>query len=458
MLTQLGVQPAPMGTPGRHALEAGCRYVLSVLCGMDGSTLPAFAESVHYGTVEDAPEAARLVIEPSPFFQADTYGTEASVPQLPLDHVMGVPLLFGSPEITRQDDRIVTSADLIASAYFLLTRYEEAVRPDVRDEHGRFPGGESLPCRGGFLDRPVVDEYAGLLQRWLGQLGIEIPKRPSGIRKVYLTHDVDIPWRWGHLGTACRASASRVLKRSREPMEPLLCYFGVRKDPMDCFDWMLDQDMSLVQRLGPDRVETIVFMMAGGVPPRDGYYRIHSRRTASLLRRLMRGGAAIGLHASYEAGCRPAAIPCEVAALAKAVGRPITDSRHHFLACREPEDLAALEQAGIRRDFTMAYADVAGFRLGTCRGVKWFDLQENQVTDLTLYPMTLMDCTLDRPDYMGLDYEQAHDVSGKMLEHIRRHNGDAVLLWHNTELTDEKTAGGSYQKRLYAELLKKLGG
>lgn len=52
--------------------------------------------------------------------------------------------------------------DFVASAYFLMSRYEELLNPE-RDEHGRFPGKVSVPYRNHFIDRPIVDEYS----RWL---------------------------------------------------------------------------------------------------------------------------------------------------------------------------------------------------------------------------------------------------------------------------------------------------
>ncbi|OAV66709.1 hypothetical protein Barb6_02535 [Bacteroidales bacterium Barb6] len=68
------------------------------------------------------------------------------------------------------------------------------MRRGVRDEHGRFPGRESLSARAGFLHRPVVDEYGRLLHRWLRQAGVPLPEEKQGIRKIYLTHDVDAPF------------------------------------------------------------------------------------------------------------------------------------------------------------------------------------------------------------------------------------------------------------------------
>ena len=90
------------------------------------------------------------------------------------------------------DNTLVLHADLIASTYFLISRYEEMVQPNKRDVHGRFPGKESLPYRAGFIDSPLVDEYGKLLRSQLRGTGCKVPESQQQIRKIYLTHDVDL--------------------------------------------------------------------------------------------------------------------------------------------------------------------------------------------------------------------------------------------------------------------------
>jgi hypothetical protein len=131
-------------------------------------------------------------------------------------------------------------------------------------------------------------------------------------------------------------------------------------------------------------------------------------------------------------------------------------NRHHFLAQREPEHTTALAEAGITDDFSMGYADVAGFRLGTCRPVRWFDPVAMRLTHLTLHPMTVMECTLDRPEYMNLNYEQARSTCFSLLYQVAKHHGEAVLLWHNTQLAESSAKAGSYQRQLYLDVLKHL--
>lgn len=428
--------------------------VLSFLCGA-----AADRGTVCYGTPDSASAAARVVILPSGFFANGTYGHPASLPVPPLEEIDGTPLLFGRSRIERQSGpdgtpRLIVHADLVASAYFLLTRYEEIVRRETRDAHGRFPGKESLPYRAGFLQRPIVDEYAALLRKWLREVGVPAADPPPRIRKIHLTHDVDSPWAWATLG----AAAAGIGRHPARFWEPLFSYWGwtENRDPQDCFQWILERDGAVRASLGAARVESTYFMLAAEGGEHDGRDYLHDRRMKRLLGRFIGHEATIGLHASYAAGKDPTRLPAEKARLERASGRACRCNRHHFLAAREPEDLSALESAGFTDDFTMGYADVAGFRLGTCRPVPWFDPVALRATNLVLHPMTAMDCTLDRKRYMNLDYEGAKSACCTLLAEVRKHNGEAVLLWHNTELSETAAARGSYQRKLYQDLLSHL--
>ena len=105
-------------------------------------------------------------------------------------------------------------------------------------------------------------------------------------------------------------------------------------------------------------------------------------------------------------------------------------------------------------DFTMGYADVNGFRLGTCRPVKWINPITRQITSLTLHPLSIMDCTLDESKYMGLNEEEALKYCLNILYEIKQYNGEVVLLWHNSSFSEIDKP--NYHKRLYLRLLKEL--
>ena len=129
-------------------------------------------------------------------------------------------------------------------------------------------------------------------------------------------------------------------------------------------------------------------------------------------------------------------------------------NRHHFLASRNPEDLDILEQSGITDDFTMGYADVAGFRLGTSRPVRWINPIKKRISSLLLHPLIIMDCTLNESHYMGLNYDEAFSYSSQLIDQIKKTNGEFVLLWHNNSLSITHTNFPS--EKLYRSIIEKL--
>ena len=104
-------------------------------------------------------------------------------------------------------------------------------------------------------------------------------------------------------------------------------------------------------------------------------------------------------------------------------------------------------------DFTMGYADVAGFRLGTCHPVRWINPITRRLSPLLLHPLIIMDCSLDAPKYMGLSHDEAFTYGLNLIEQVRKVNGELVLLWHNENVMPSSP---SYLRELYAELLNEL--
>jgi len=432
----------------REQVEACVAYALSVLLGDEGPRLRR-ERKMHYGPAEDAPDGA-LCFVPSGFFGRD-YGTAASLPEVPLSEVEGVPLLFGSPEVRREGGRLVVRADLVASAFFLLTRYEEMVRREARDAHGRFPAKESLPARAGFLGRPVVDGYAARVRRWLAAIGVRLPE-PSGRVSVLLTHDVDVMRRYPGLA---RTTAGALLGRRpwRDVGGACKVRLGLRADPYLTFDALMDADRRFAQGVGDRaRVECGYFFAAGKRGPNEAKYDVRSRSARALTERAKQSGGFVGLHASHAAGRRPELIAGEKARLEKVVGERVRRNRHHYLAWREIEDGWRLAEAGIDWDSSLGFSDAVGFRLGVCRPVPLFDPVWFRPMGIVEHPLTVMDSALLGPGPMGVGEEQAITKCVELLHRVRRHGGEFVLLWHNV------MAGRSASEHvgLYARLLERL--
>lgn len=429
-------------------------YALSVLLNVPPQRFQ-WPDWLAYDDGAAKSDCARLQILPSDFF-GWRYGSAQSLPGPILQRINGVPLLYGAPSVERAGQSLVIRADVIASTYFLLTRYEEWVRRDVRDAHGRFPGKESLPYRAGFIDRPVVEEYGQLLRTWAREVGIHLPAAKRRF-SVLLTHDVDTlginpsplqPLRSLASGLVGRQPMGAAVRRAASGL-------GLGRDPLDNLDDVVRVDGRLTDRLGPDRCRSVYFFMAGGRAAPDGAYDIRTPKARKALDGVLNAGCDLGLHASYEAGQRPELIDRERATLEEVAGVPIYKNRHHYLTLREPEDAEPLAAAGITWDASLGYADLPGFRLGVCRPVPLFDPIRCKPVGIEEHPLIVMDCTLSHETYMNLGEEAAFDHVCKLADATFRHQGEFVVLWHNTVLAPTDPG---YHRRLYPRVLDYLAG
>ena len=427
-----------------HAIH----YIIRFLLGEDISE--EIVAAIGYTNNSKHYDRYSIVIIPSGFFTNHIYGTVSSLPELPLQEIEGTPLLFGSPLVEQIGDTLVIHSDIIASTYFLITRYEEIVQRNVRDEHGRFPGKHSLPYRAGFLHRPIVDEYRILLRKWLRQYGLRIPDVKKEIQHIYLTHDLDAP-------TLYRTwkGVIRSVRDKRGILQSIQGKYGpLENDPYYTFPWLFEKNNVLREQAGKDICQEILFIRGGGKTKQDKpHYSLSSKDISQLLEAASNNGMAIGLHASYQAGLSPGLVKKEKAILEEHTGKSIRLNRHHFLSSREPEDMTQLEAAGITDDFTMGYADVAGFRLGTSYPVRWINPVNRRLSSILLHPLTVMDCSLEEKKYMGLNYEEAQVYSLNLVEQVKNVGGELTLLWHNTSVRENTD---SYLRKLYSHLLNEL--
>jgi hypothetical protein len=392
----------------------------------------------------------KVVIVPSNFFNDNTYGTPQSMPSLPLQEIEGIPFLYGYPKIEKIKNTIICYADLIASTYFLLSRYEEYINPNTnRDPHGRYIGKNSIPALAKFIHRPIIDEYSILLRQLLHQTNITLTPIPQQINHIYLTHDVDSITNYrrfrGLLGGLYRS----IFQKNNSLITILKSLTNINNDPAYTFPWIINQDNQL------PKATKIYFIKAThkAIGHDRPAYNLTGKNFTHLKNEILTTSpnTIFGLHASYKSGNTPNIIPNEQKLLQNAIeNQKITTSRHHYLRSLHPNDMEALIDAHITDDFTMGYADIAGFRIGTCRATRFINPATRKLTTLTLHPLTIMDCTLTTPQYMNLNHKQALSYTKSLINETQKHNGDLCLLWHNTTFNDIK------HKEIYTEIINYL--
>jgi hypothetical protein len=336
------------------------------------------------------------------------------------DTVIG---LYGRPHFSVETQRIECGLDLFASAFFMLTRWEEDA-PRHYDKHGRFPADKSLAAQANFLHRPVVNEWADLLWQMLQRLGWQ-PPRPKRHFQLSVSCDVDHPRLWWSASDRLRTLAGAVFKRSdlQEVHYFIKNHLFRKKDPFDVFDEWLDllEQQQLVAQ----------FNFLGARPRKsDCWYPLEHPFIKNLMEKIARRGHRIGFHPSYESFENQDRFVHELASLRAISPLEITSGRQHYLRFAAPGTWRVWQAAGLIFDSTVGYPEAEGFRCGICHDYPVFDVTQRKMLALREKPLLAMDVTLAQ--YRHYSPEQAATRLEQLRREVTKHGGEFTLLWHNS--------------------------
>lgn len=374
-------------------------YIITWLCYGDEEA----AKRVAYTDDEKALETHDVIIVPSGHL-----GKDLIIPELK------------KPVVEQPSkDKSIIRTDIVYAVFFFTSRAEELLNPQ-RDEHGRFAARFSVLSQKSRLHIPRLDEYARLV---LKQLQLPLPE--PGFGHIYLTHDIDAISKYRSLRSALGG-----IKRG-EAKQVWASLKDIHNDPYYTFPWLLEQDAKV------SHADAIYFVKRTHGRGFDyPQYCLHGRDFKNLKHMLRHRNVYLGVHGSYYGS-----IPnIQYSRMFRA----------HYLRC-DIDHMQRLADAGYTDDFTMGFADQAGFRLQTCRAIRWINPVTMQLTNLTLHPLTIMDCTLSNENYMHLTEDEAYFFCERLISKVRLHHGDLCLLWHNSIINNT-----TYHRSLYSKLLELL--
>jgi hypothetical protein len=362
-----------------------------------------------------------------------------------LAHLAPLPILYGAPSLTIAPDRIDCSIDIFGSIFFMLSRFEEIVRPE-RDVHDRFPATASLAMRENFLFRPIVDDYVDLLWALMQRLwpGLERPK-PDG--QIRVSCDVDQPFdrvKSNPLALVRSVGGDLVRRKSLSTAGRRVANFVARPfgihhfDPYYTFDWYMD----VCEEAGLRAAFYFIADHSAGTI--DGDYDIFDPRILALMRDIDRRGHEIGMHASYNTFRDPEQMLRERRRLrdaARSAGLDIevAGNRQHYLRWDSATTPDNLDAAGFTYDTTGSFADSAGFRYGTSRSFPMWSWQYLAPLRLRQKPLVLMECSVIAAKYMNFGYsQQAINTMLEIKESSLTRGGNFTFLWHNSHLSKKE--------------------
>lgn len=371
-------------------------YIITWLCYGDAEA----AKRVAYTDDERALETHDVIIVP-----CGHMGRDIVAPELKRAVV----------EMPAKNKSIIRT-DIVYTTFFFISRAEELINSQ-RDEHGRFSARYSILSQKSRLQIPRLDEYGRLL---LKQLGLPVPE--AGFGHIYLTHDIDAISQYRHLRGALGGF------RRGEAKAVLAAWRDIHNDPLYTFPWLLEQDSKVAG------AEAIYFVKRTHGRGFDyPQYCLHGRDFKRLKHMLRHNNVYLGVHGSYY-GTIP---KIEYSRMFRA----------HYLRS-SIDHMQRLADAGYTDDFTMGFADSAGFRLQTSRAVRWINPKTYQLTSLTLHPLIIMDNTLSQANYMNLTEDEAYFLCERLIDKVRLHHGDLCLLWHNNNIQPS-----TYHRSLYEKVI-----
>ncbi len=329
--------------------------------------------------------------------------------------------------------------DPIAGSFFLISRYEEYL-DFTPDELGRFPASQSVAAKNDFLEVPIVDLWAHKLRQILTIRFPDLKFKQRNFRFLS-TIDVDQAWAFRHksifrkLGGGIKSLVKAEFQDFKWRLSTLM--LG-KADPFDTYKYIEEAHSS---------IDYMYFFQVGKYGPKDKNLPGKHPRMEALIQSL-KSRVEIGLHPSIRSA-RFKELENELTVLQDILGAEVKKSRQHYILLKFPKTYRQLIRIGIKEDYSMGFPDAPGFRAGTASPFYFYDLPNDKITDLKLYPFQVMDSCLNRT--MGLPPEDALKKIRSLYDACRAVNGQFISIWHNSSLGEDREWKG--WKKVFEEML-----
>jgi hypothetical protein len=333
--------------------------------------------------------------------------------------------------------------DIFSAAFYLVSRYEEYL-PYKKDAHERFDAPESVAYKNNFLDKPLVNYWANLLEEKLIQHFPQLEfKKPK--YKFISTIDVDSAYAYkekGLLRTLGGIGKSLFSLNIEELYERISVIIGRQKDPYDTFKYL----QYITEKY---KLNSIYFFLLADYGLNDKNVPYQSTLLQKQINSIA-DYAEIGIHPGYGSNAEKQKLQTEHQRLEKILNRHITKSRQHFLKLTLPDTYRNLLELDITDDYTMGYACMPGFRSSIANSFYFYDLDSETETKLRVHPFMIMEGTFKY--YQNQSPEDFLVSAKKLIGETKKVNGEFISLWHNDSLSDRGIWSG--WRKAYEEMIK----
>lgn len=336
-------------------------------------------------------------------------------------------------------DKSALPFDIFAAAFYLLSRYEEYL-PHVKDELGRFPATESLAFQEGFLQRPVVDEWAYKFKEVLSKQFPEL-NFPNKEFRIHNLVEAKRPFEFlqrgivrnaiGFISDLWKLKLGRLILRAQVLLR-------VRKDPYDTFTWILNNSRKSKSDL------TVFFLLGEGFSFREDFNTQRDRfgRLVKYINDYEEVGLVLSFHSlqDYER------LKEEKKMIEDLTHRSLKSSFNDRQLVNLPNVYRHLLELEVQNDYTLFFYNEVGFRAGTCTPFLFYDLDYEVKTPLVLQPVI--------GKSLSLKFGKESDIEGRIMSiyrHVKAVNGCFSFQFSNRDFEPKKE--NKTWRYLFSEIL-----
>ena len=353
-----------------------------------------------------------------------------------------IPFFFDvnhSEIFSRKNDYFIINYDIIASAFFLLSSWNEYFS-DKKDKYGRFPYSESIQSTIGITGIPVVNYYFDILKTVIEE-AYDVTLSPLKWNDkdfaTCLTHDIDTCETGWLQGGFHAIKKGKIMVPLRLILKKL--FF---KDIWFNFNEIIDIEKTFKAR------STFFFLWSDtkkeGIKNAD--YIASKKKFQFVFSEIENAGSEIGLHASATTHKDQDRFEQEL----ERIHPPVKGVRFHFLLYDHRITPYILEKSGMKFDSTLGFAEQYGFRNSFCLPFQPYDIVNDRPFNFYEIPLIVMDSTIQK--YMPVSKEDALTRISSLINEVKQFHGCFTVLWHNTHFSSYKYEGW---KEVYIQILEK---
>lgn len=342
-------------------------------------------------------------------------------------NIDSLPVIYGEPIINIDKNTIICHIDILASSFFMLTRWEEYFATK-KDKFTLVADKENLSYKNKFTHRPIVNEYIELLKILLLNSGINQNFKTHNF-EIIPTHDVDFLLKFTNFFSLIKCLGGDIfkLKSFRRALNTLKDFSKIRKkikiDPYDTFDILMDFSEHF-------NLKSIFYFIASSKNEKYSNYDIITPKAKDTILKILKRGHKIGIHSSRNTFKNFEQQKKEYLKLSNIAGK-IIHNRQDYLIYDIQTTWHNLEQLGIKFDSSIGFQNISGFKAGVCYQYPLFDIIKRTKLNLIEQPLIFMEQT------SKLAFDNTEDFQkhlSQLKNTVKKFNGIFTILWHNNNI------------------------